>query len=80
MKGPTVAKELETFAENFAAPEHGRYVGVPARFDERGVVWLPPVPPDPSPKKIAAVLDMALLVSTAAIAWLATTQRPEQRA
>jgi hypothetical protein len=79
MKGPTVAKELETFAENFAAPEHGRYVGEPARFDERGVVWLPPVPPDPSPK-IAAVLGMALLVSTAAIAWLATTQRPEQRA
>jgi hypothetical protein len=38
MKGPTVAKELETFAENFAAPEHGRYVGEPARFDERGVV------------------------------------------
>ena len=79
MKGPTVAKELETFAENFAAPEHGRYVGEPARFDERGVVWLPPVLPDPSPK-IPAVLGMALLVSTAAIAWLATTQRPEQRA
>jgi glyoxylase-like metal-dependent hydrolase (beta-lactamase superfamily II) len=79
MVGPTVAKELETFAEDFAAPEHGRYVLEPARFDERGVAWLPPAPPDPLPKA-AAVLGTMLLAGTAAIAWLAAFRRRGQRA
>ena len=79
MVGPTVAKELETFAEDFAAPEHGRYVLEPARFDERGVAWLPPAPPDPLPRA-AAVLGTVLLAGTAAIAWLAASRRRGQRA
>jgi glyoxylase-like metal-dependent hydrolase (beta-lactamase superfamily II) len=58
--GPTVAEELATFAENFATPERGRYVGEPARFDELGVAWLPPAPLDPLPKA-AAVLGITLL-------------------
>ena len=76
MEGPTLATELAAFAESFAAPEHGRYVGEPARFDERGVAWLPPAPPDPVPKA-AAVLGMALLAAT--VAWLAAVRRRGQR-
>jgi len=64
--------------ENFAAPERGRYVDEPARFDERGVVWLPPAPPDPLPK-VAAVVGTALLAGTLTVAWLAVTRRREQR-
>jgi glyoxylase-like metal-dependent hydrolase (beta-lactamase superfamily II) len=78
MEGPTVANDLAAFAEDFAAPEHGRYVGESARFDERGVVWLPPAPPDPLPK-VAAVVGTALLAGTAAVAWLAATRRRGQR-
>jgi glyoxylase-like metal-dependent hydrolase (beta-lactamase superfamily II) len=80
MSGPVVAGELATFAENFAAPERGRYVFEPARFDERGVVWLPPAPPDPFLPRTAAVLGMALLARTAAVAWRAAARRGEQRA
>jgi glyoxylase-like metal-dependent hydrolase (beta-lactamase superfamily II) len=78
MEGPAVAEELTAFAEDFAAPQHGRYVGEPARFDEQGVAWLPPAPPDPLPK-VAAVVGTALLAGTAAIAWLAATRRRGQR-
>jgi hypothetical protein len=78
MEGPTVANDLAAFAEDFAAPEHGRYVGEFARFDERGVVWLPPAPPDPLPK-VAAVVGTALLAGIAAVAWLAATRRRGQR-
>jgi glyoxylase-like metal-dependent hydrolase (beta-lactamase superfamily II) len=79
MEGPTVAEELAAFSEGFAAPEHGRYVFEPARFDERGVAWLPPAPPDPLPK-VAAMLGTALLTGTAALAWLAAARRRGQRA
>jgi glyoxylase-like metal-dependent hydrolase (beta-lactamase superfamily II) len=79
MEGPTVARELAAFAENFAAPEHGRYVSEPARFDERGVAWLPPAPPGPL-LKAAAALGMVLLAGTAAVTWLAAARRRGQRA
>jgi glyoxylase-like metal-dependent hydrolase (beta-lactamase superfamily II) len=79
MEGPTVAEELAALAESFTAPERGRYVGESARFDERGVAWLPPAPPDPLPKA-AAVLGMALLVGMTAVAWLAAARRRGQRA
>ena len=78
MDGPTVAEELAVFAEDFVAPQHGRYVGEPARFDERGIAWLPPAPPDPLPK-VAAVVGTALLAGTVALAWLAATRRRGQR-
>jgi glyoxylase-like metal-dependent hydrolase (beta-lactamase superfamily II) len=78
MEGPTVAEKLAAFAEDFVAPQHGRYVGEPARFDERGVAWLPPAPPDPLPKA-AAVVGTALLAGTVALAWLAATRRRGQR-
>ena len=79
MDGPTVAEDLAAFAERFAAPEHGRYAFEPARFDERGVAWLPPAPPDPLPK-VAAMVGTALLTGTAALAWLAAARRRGQRA
>ena len=75
-----MAGELAPFAVHFAAPERGRYVFEPARFDERGVVGLPPAPPDPFLFRTAAVLGMALLAGTAAIAWRAAARRGEQRA
>jgi hypothetical protein len=78
MEGPTVAEELAAFAEDFAAPEHGRYVGEPARFDERSVAWLPPAAPDPLPK-VAAVVGTVLLAGTVALAWIAATRRRGQR-
>jgi glyoxylase-like metal-dependent hydrolase (beta-lactamase superfamily II) len=78
MEGPTVAEKLAAFAEDFVAPQHGRYVGEPARFDERGVAWLPPAPPDPLPK-VAAVVGTALLAGTVALAWLAAARRRGQR-
>ena len=46
MVGETLAADLTEFAQDFAAPKHGRYVAEPARFDENGVVFLPPAPPD----------------------------------
>ena len=77
MEGSIVAEELAAFAENFAAPERGRYVFEPARFDERGVAWLPPAPPDPLPR---AALGLALLVAgTAVVAWLAAPRRGRRR-
>jgi hypothetical protein len=80
MSGPAVAGELATFADNFATPERGRYVFEPARFDERGVAWLPPAPPDPFLPRTAAVVGMALLAGTAAVAWRAAARRGGQRA
>jgi len=48
--------QLATFAEQFRAPSHGRYVQQPARTDESGVVALPPAPFDPVPFATAAGL------------------------
>jgi hypothetical protein len=75
-----MAGELATVAENFAAPVCGHYVFEPARFGERGAVWLPPAPPDPFLPRTAAVLGMALLAGTAALAWRAAARRGGQRA
>ncbi len=60
MSGGELAGDLERFARHFSAPPHGRYVGEPARTDERGVDWLPPKPADPFPYLVgAAALGMA---------------------
>ncbi len=55
------ADELENLAANFPVPEHGRYVKQPARFDENGITYLPPAPPDNAPKVAAGVAIGALL-------------------
>jgi glyoxylase-like metal-dependent hydrolase (beta-lactamase superfamily II) len=78
MAGPAVADELAKFAERFPVPERGRYIGEPARFDERGIAWLPPTPPDPLPKA-AVVVSLVLLGGTATATWLAVARRRRQR-
>jgi glyoxylase-like metal-dependent hydrolase (beta-lactamase superfamily II) len=68
MRGPALADDLHTLAREFdvrAMPAHGRYVGRPAVTDERGVVSVPPAPPDPLPKAvlgIGAVVALGLVV------------------
>lgn len=84
MSGPAVAGEFEAFACEFPVPESGRYVGDPARFDEHGVMSLPPAPPDPLPRMVAGVaLGAALVIATVATLWRRskgsnwkTTRRP----
>jgi hypothetical protein len=62
LSGPQVAPMLDEFADNFQAPNYGRYVAEPAQFDEaRGVVVLPSPVPDPLPKVAAGVAAAALV-------------------
>jgi hypothetical protein len=45
MKGADMTSALHALADNFdaiAVPDHGRYVGHPARADEGGVTYIPP--------------------------------------
>ncbi len=56
--------ELEQLAANFNVPKHGRYVRDPARFDETGITYLPPAPPDNGPK-IAAGVALGVALATA---------------
>ena len=53
--GNWVPDELERFAANFTAPDHGRYVNTPVRADEYGILYVPPAPPDPMPMYAAGV-------------------------
>jgi glyoxylase-like metal-dependent hydrolase (beta-lactamase superfamily II) len=55
MHGPHVAGELRSFSAAFTPPGHGRYVPRPAIADENGVVDLPPKPPDPVARWLAAI-------------------------
>jgi len=72
MRGPSLAAELIELARDFgerAVPPHGRYVGHPAIADERGVVSVPPAPPDPLPKAllgVGAAVALGMLASTLA--------------
>lgn len=58
------AGELQQLAANFDTPTHGRYVPEPARFDETGITYLPPAPPDNGPK-IAAGVALGVALATA---------------
>jgi glyoxylase-like metal-dependent hydrolase (beta-lactamase superfamily II) len=52
LAGPDLAPSLHRLADRFEReemPRRGRYVLQPARFDETGVVW---VPPDPLPRAV----------------------------
>jgi glyoxylase-like metal-dependent hydrolase (beta-lactamase superfamily II) len=53
--GRSTASRLESFARDFRAPEHGRYVAQPAVADESGVREVPPPASDPVLKIAAAV-------------------------
>ena len=54
MSGPNIALDLNSFADSFTPPAHGRYVGSPARTNENGIVSVPPPAPDPFPLQAAA--------------------------
>ncbi len=60
------ADQLENLAANFPVPRHGRYVQQPARFDENGIAYLPPAPPDCAPKIAAGVALGAVLAAAGA--------------
>lgn len=65
LTGPHVAPDLNRFADGFAPPTHGRYVGHPAITDETGIVSLPPPAPDPFPLQAL----ITLLAVGAAVTW-----------
>lgn len=58
------ADQLEALAANFPVPKRGRYVREPARFDENGITYLPPAPPDYTPRIAAGVAAGAALAAT----------------
>lgn len=62
--GTPAAAGLRDLASNFPVPRHGRYVGKPARYDDQGVIAVPPPVPDTLTRKIglnaAAVGALAL--------------------
>lgn len=62
LSGPTVADDLNHFADHFAPPAHGRYVGSPAQTDRNGVVSVPPPAPDPLPMQVIALAGAAAVV------------------
>ncbi len=67
MSGPNVATALTDFAQRFRPPRHGRYVARPAVADERGVVSVPPAPPDHL-KTAAGAAAIAAAVATITLA------------
>jgi glyoxylase-like metal-dependent hydrolase (beta-lactamase superfamily II) len=60
MMGPDLAAQCAQFAEEFRAPEHGRYAGKSAETNDQGVVWVPPKPYDPFPKQALTVAGIAV--------------------
>ncbi len=61
------AGDLQQLGEKFPIPEHGRYVHEPARFDETGVTYLPPKPPDRLVRAGVGLSAAALAAGVAAI-------------
>ncbi len=59
ISGAGTAERLKTFAGNFTAPPHGRYVNQPAIADETGIVKLPPPVADPVRQVLIGVAIVA---------------------
>ena len=64
---PAAASPLQLLAEHFPAPEHGRYVAEPVRFDEGGIAYLPPKPPDRLMRATVGVSAAAVAVGVGAL-------------
>jgi glyoxylase-like metal-dependent hydrolase (beta-lactamase superfamily II) len=62
MSGEEALGGIAALAADFPAPKRGRYARQPARFDENGIVFLPPPVPDLLPVAAAGV-GMALIAS-----------------
>jgi glyoxylase-like metal-dependent hydrolase (beta-lactamase superfamily II) len=58
--GDGVAEAVRRFADGFTPPAHGRYVAAPAVAGPEGIEWIPPVVPDPFPRRVAGVAMVAL--------------------
>lgn len=61
-----VSGQLRAFSAAFRPPAHGRYVREPARWDENGIVSLPPAPFDPLPYAAAGLGIAALTLGALA--------------
>ena len=73
MTGRHVAADVHDLAETLSPPEHGRYVGAPARYDAAGRVVDVPPPPDPVKKGLAVAGLAAAGIGVAA--WAASRGR-----
>jgi glyoxylase-like metal-dependent hydrolase (beta-lactamase superfamily II) len=69
MSGVEVARQLTELARDFPCPKQGRYAVHAARTDERGIVSLPPAPPDLLMRN--ALLAAGGLAAGSALGWLA---------
>jgi glyoxylase-like metal-dependent hydrolase (beta-lactamase superfamily II) len=63
LMGADVPEMMRDFERSFKAPEQGRYVTEPARFDESGVTYLPPKPEDEFGRNVAAVVGAAAVLA-----------------
>lgn len=61
MSGAELPQQMRDFAHDFTPPDHGRYVENPARFSEKGVMFLPPKPQDNFARNAALVAGAAAL-------------------
>ncbi|MBV8820104.1 MAG: MBL fold metallo-hydrolase [Acidobacteriaceae bacterium] len=75
MSGADAAREFERFVDYFPFPEHGRYARESARADERGVVSLPPAPPDNKP----GVVGAASIAAVTGVMFAVAAQRRKKR-
>lgn len=72
VSGDKAVLELAELATYFPMPATGRYVQEPARMDNRGVVSLPPKPPDALP---GIALGLGVAAATGALFALAARRR-----
>lgn len=63
ISGAEVPQQMRDFERHFQAPLQGRYVNEAARFDERGVIYLPPAPRDDFAKNLAAIGGAAAILT-----------------
>jgi glyoxylase-like metal-dependent hydrolase (beta-lactamase superfamily II) len=67
--GNLLGTDLTMFGEDFIIPLKGRYVSDPVRFNENGIEYLPPIVPDPLPKRAAGIGLAALGVGLGVYLW-----------
>lgn len=66
ISGADVPTQMREFERIFTAPDHGRYVSEAARFDENGVIYLPPAPRDDFGKNTAKLGGAAAVLALGA--------------
>ena len=76
MSGGKAVMQLAELATNFPFPRRGRYVREPALSDERGLVRVPPRPPDPLP---GVAIGLGIAAAAGAMFALAARRRKQRR-